>query len=248
MGGYVDTKDTSYSVTVGCSISIKEKYKNQGYLNGKITLPTKAPDGRPVIALGSMSDNGITHIFFEQNPDAPVEVRYLVSSACANSANLTYIDFANMPKLRSIMDSAVSGCPNYNGWTFYDPLYSISELAFAGSGGNVPQRANLVLNPMLQNLGRRSFGQTTPLADVTFGTPTQASQLNPIDWIYNGASITNGYAIGHNSGYNINGTVTIYCKTEQKGQWDQWLNLAEPKNNSPLIVLDETTPPTYVFV
>ena len=248
MGGYVDTKDTSYSVTVGCSISIKEKYKNQGYLNGKITLPAKAPDGRPVIALGSMSDNGITHIFFEQNPDAPVEVRYLVSSACANSANLTYIDFANMPKLRSIMDSAVSGCPNYNGWTFYDPLYSISELAFAGSGGNVPQRANLVLNPMLQNLGRRSFGQTTPLADVTFGTPTQASQLNPIDWIYNGASITNGYAIGHNSGYNINGTVTIYCKTEQKGQWDQWLNLAEPKNNSPLIVLDETTPPTYVFV
>ena len=245
--GYVDEKDPSYTKQ-GCSISIKEAYKNQGYLDGKITLPAYSPDGVPVVALGSMNDNGITHIFFEQNNDRPVEVRCIAASACANATNLTYVDFANMPKLRWIMESAFNGCSNLSTWTFYDPLVSISELAFAGAGSNHSDRANLVLNPMLQNLGRRTFGQTQPFADVTFGTPTAASKLNPEDWIYNGATITNGYVIGHNVGYNVSGTVTIYCKQADKTNWENWLSTET--NTSPLIILSESASgmPTYVFV
>ncbi len=244
----VDGGDTSYNI-YGCSITLKEEFKNKGYLDGKITLPTVSPTGQPVICLGSMQDNGITHIFFEKNDNRPNEVRYITNGACSDVVNLQYVDFVNMPKLREIKSNAFNNCTRLdNIWTFNDPLYKIADFAFASAGFDLSGRINIILNPMLKNLGRRAFAMTKPIQDITFGAPGKPSQLNPEDWLYNGSSNRNAYVFGHNTGNNPSGTVTIYCKADDKANWDNWLDAQI--HTSPLIILSETKDglPTYVFV
>ena len=119
--------EVQYNVLDGVQIGIK----NGVQLNGKITLPTYSPDGKPVIKLdpssfrpildtsaGGVNNKswGITHIFWYETDGKPCELREIstygfagyigITDVQASGSNLKFFDFAACPKLRVIRSSA----------------------------------------------------------------------------------------------------------------------------------------------
>ena len=132
---YTDSPDLSYEGTsqyLDSSFNlngVEIRLKNGMKLSGKITLPTHAPTGEPVVALGNsfqmVIGSGstataldhtcdITHIFWYNKPNEENELRIILDSAFKsatgtayqNLAHLKFFDFASCSKLRSIQGSA----------------------------------------------------------------------------------------------------------------------------------------------
>jgi hypothetical protein len=64
-----DLEDTTFKLEKEYLIEVKPEYRS--FLSGKITLPSKDANGKPVTVLGKIADgenNGITHVYFL--PDA----------------------------------------------------------------------------------------------------------------------------------------------------------------------------------
>lgn len=209
-GAYSDRYDDSYTVSTGYSISVKDEYRD--YLSGKITIPVVAPDGKPVIRLGNMANNTITHVFFDQSH--PNEIREISSKAFQFSGSLEYIDFENMPKLRWIRRNSVSGCPKYTNFKFKNPLARIDGFAFDGSGSGVNDKAyDIEINSMLRELSANAIQSGCRYGTIYVGTATEPSQLEQSSWnldfyaqpIY-GAS-----------------DAIIYCSKETEAQWNEFI-------------------------
>lgn len=75
-------------------------------LSGKITLPTKTPDGKDIIAVQGFQSCSITHLFWDGTP----AVRHITSLAFQNMSSLKYFDLP--ASLQMIDESAFAQCYN----------------------------------------------------------------------------------------------------------------------------------------
>ena len=220
---YTDVDNGSYSAS-GCKIELNNDYRNAGYLSGKITLPVKDPKtGKPVVAIGNIADNGITHIFFDKKNAN--EIRYIDASAFGSCEQLVYFDFEGIPNLRYISDNAFNNCRNFNTWTFYDPLYYIGEYAFASAGENISERVNLTLNPMLKVIRKGCFRYGAKFGTIEVGNSTSASQMMPSDWLELDAGGYMQSAIMHSDGYRPLQLYVYYPDSVAENNWRTWLSM-----------------------
>ena len=70
--------------------------------------------------------------------------------------NLKFVDFSGLPKLRLIGEEAFSGCSNFEGFTFYNPLRVIDVKAFASAGQKDKHTVTIYLNSELEEIVSKS--------------------------------------------------------------------------------------------
>ena len=215
---YNDEYDTSYNKT-GYRISINDAYRQKGHFNGKVTLPSVAPDGSPIVAIapgGFAAESGLTHVFFDNKHTN--ELRKIDENAFQECADLKYLDFTNLPSLRVIGARAFASTTKFSTFTMYDPLVEIGIRAFNLSG-DVGISADLVLNPMLQNVGTRAFANGFNITALYIGTKAHPSELvqSEIHWDRFDKVIT------QNPGYNPK-SAWIYFPKAKSGIWNDWFN------------------------
>lgn len=114
-------------------IEVKPEYR--AFLSGKITLPSKDKNGRPVTAIGQLSDNsnGITHVYFM--PDTQVKVLGHINvgqSGFYGLTNLTTVYFpTNISTLKYIGKTCFSNLENLKEIiNLPDSIEHIDEKAF----------------------------------------------------------------------------------------------------------------------
>ena len=150
-----ETTDRTISLPNEYVIEVKPEYR--AFLSGKITLPSKDKNGRPVTAIGKLSDgsNGVTHVYFM--PDTQVKVLGHVDhviSGFYGLSNLTtvyfptgvttlkYIGnmcFANLEKLEKIINlpDSIEHIDNmaFNWCTSLEFIKLPTSLKYVGSAG-----------------------------------------------------------------------------------------------------------------
>lgn len=239
---YNDEVDTSYSVSSGYVMVLKEEYRNKGYLKGKITLPTVTPSGidgvtagQPIYAYKNfVKDTYITHIFFDQAH--PCEVRKITAECFAYMTALQYIDYPAMKKLRVIGAQSFEGCQMYNNFTFYDPLITIENYAHSAAGNSVTNRVDIHFNPMLRELYQYGITYGAAHGDITFGTDTNPTQLVQSQWL----SSRTEACVQHSETQRAT-SITVYCDAGDAAKWNDWLYGGSDGTLPPIIMVDSGT-------
>ena len=220
-GEFLDPDET-YKVQYsnGYELTLKAEYKS--HLKGKITLPTRHPDGKPIyIYSGFSSMPNITHVFFDET--YPCEIREISGSLFRQSMNLEFVDFAAMPKLRAIRSYAFQNCRNFKSFNFYNPLRVIEEQAFA-TAGQQTEKIKLRLNSELTEIGIRAFNNGAHFEIVIFGDKNNPSKLTQNNNTMNASK--SQYIINNQSGYRTK-YVIVYTDPANAQQWNDWLEGAE---------------------
>jgi len=226
----------TYDYSNGYILSLKPEYKN-GFLKGKITLPTRTPSGIDGVTAGQpiyeyrgfTEDEYITHIFFDSA--ATCEVRIIYNNFFARMKALKYVDFPAMKKLRVINNGAFESCPYFSNFTFCDPLVLIQTYAFSATG-NLAEPVDCVLNPMLRDILGGAISWGIALKTLTIGAENSPSQLTQEKWLKNKRDV----ACIENGQGSRPSVVTIYCPSGMETTWNDWI--VGGANGQPFVTVD----------
>ena len=233
-----EDKDPQYATT-GAAIRLNPEF----VLHGKITLPSKAPNGTPIVAVanrgfskdGSVTNNPhqITHIFWERD----TQVREYRANAFHDPSG-TVLEYIEIPdSLRRIGASAFSNVSFTHSIHTGANVYWIGDRAFNGIFAPRAQIESFTVGPNVTRVDEYSFSYfeaTANIGRVYFGTPTSPSQL-----AYTGSAITPtdiAPIFVMNSSYDGGsiGGLEIYCTPDRKSYFENLVvqGVIRPSDNN----------------
>lgn len=209
--------DAQYNI-VGNIIKLKPGIT----LSGKVTLPTHAPDGTPIICLGnsfrfrdeSTSEENeatinITHIFWYTGQNETNELRIIDNAAFASKVNhpcnLEFFDFSSCSKLRIIQGSAFAYLYSLKANLFElpDSLTQMGNSAFAAAFNKNISADVIKIPGNVHSIGQTvMYGLPTVYNKFQIGDSSHPSHLTYVGAGYNyltGNSIGTRYIIGDGS-------------------------------------------------
>lgn len=219
-------KDTSYNVSRGYKINIKNGIK----LSGKITLPSYY-NGLPVIAMGgsfvknsTVDNEDITHIFWRSTESEPCMLRALEDAGSGNSNKSMKLSYIEIPEGTRIIYNhyfrmfnciktitPVTSNPIENSIILPSSLAYIGQYSFLQSfTGNI----NLIRVPgSVGVLGRQAFAnQLCSVDELEIGSSDKPSELYLVE---NQNLSNNSVTISanvYNTSSGATNNITFYCK------------------------------------
>jgi len=187
--------DSAYDVTNGVRIEIKPGV----HLQGKVTLPTYSPDGKPVIIIGntfapvsvnpyivwpagSVGGGDITHIFWYEEPDQitkPILVRatdiYAFATDNNHESHLKYFEFPS--SFRYLGANTFFQDYSLESINLNDNIVSIGVSSLNGAFKLSTILPILKIPGSVRFLGRYSFSNLGSINILQFGDEISKSQL-----------------------------------------------------------------------